>query len=128
MATLSTSLLLPCLVTGLIAGVASGLFGVGGGIIIVPILVYWFGYSQQTANGTSLVALLLPVGSFAVWNYYRAGRLSGENIQVGLLIGLGIALGAIAGSQLAIGISQDHLKKIFSIFLLAIALKFWFSK
>ena len=128
MPTLSTSLLLPCLVTGLIAGVASGLFGVGGGIIIVPILVYWFGYSQQTANGTSLVALLFPVGSFAVWNYYRAGRLSGENIQVGLLIGLGIAVGAIAGSQLAIGISQEHLKKIFSVFLLAIALKFWFSK
>lgn len=116
-----------CLATGFIAGIAAGLFGVGGGIIIVPMLVFFFGYSQQTANGTSLVALLLPVGSFAVWNYWRAGKIQVEHVHVGLLIGAGIALGAIAGSQMAVGMSDALLKKVFAVFLALIAGRLWLS-
>ena len=61
-------------VTGFLAGIASGMFGIGGGIIIVPVLVLGFKMEQQVASGTSLIALLLPVGAFAVWNYWQAGK------------------------------------------------------
>lgn len=122
-----SSIWFPCIAIGLAAGVASGLFGVGGGIVIVPLLVFWFGYSIQTASGTSLVALVLPVGSFAILNYWRAGKIDGQHIEVGLLIGLGIAVGALAGSQLAIGISEEHLKKAFALLLASLAVKLWIS-
>lgn len=111
--------------TGVAAGVASGMFGIGGGVIIVPILVYLFGYSQITASGTSLVALLLPVGIFAVWNYWREQRINADNVSAGLMIGLGIALGALIGSQIAISLSQETLKRCFSVFLVIIAVKMW---
>ena len=127
-AIMSGSLLwLGLLTTGVFAGVASGLFGVGGGILIVPVLVYGFGYNQQQANGTSLVALLLPVGAFAVWNYWRSQKIDLSNIQAGLIIGLGIAAGAFLGSQIAVGLSEDTLRKAFGIFLAAVAVKilFW---
>ncbi len=109
--------------TGIAAGVASGLFGIGGGIIIVPILVFGFGYTQIAASGTSLVALLLPVGAFAVWNYWRAQKITGDHINGGLLIGLGIAIGAVLGSQLAIDMNQDTLRRCFAIFLVLVAVK-----
>lgn len=112
-------------ITGIAAGIASGLFGIGGGIIIVPILVFIFGYTQVAASGTSLVALLLPVGAFAVWNYWRAQKITGDNVSAGLFIGLGIALGAVLGSQLAITMSQDTLRRIFAIFLMLVAVKMW---
>ena len=63
-------------VTGVAAGIASGLFGIGGGLVIIPVLVFIFGMDQHAANGTSLVALLLPVGAFAVWNYWQAGKIN----------------------------------------------------
>jgi uncharacterized membrane protein YfcA len=127
MSALSYSVVIPCLVIGIFAGIASGLFGVGGGIIIIPALMFWFSYSQQAANGTSLVALLLPVGSFAVWNYWRAGKIHMTEIHSGLFIGLGIAFGALLGSQIAVSISEDTLRRAFSIFLALIALKLWFT-
>lgn len=113
--------------TGIAAGIASGLFGIGGGIIIVPILVYIFGYTQIAASGTSLVALLLPVGIFAVMNYWREQKIGGEQISAGLLIGLGIAAGALLGSQIAVNVNQDALRKAFSVFLVIIAIKMWVS-
>lgn len=115
------------LITGVAAGIASGLFGIGGGVIIVPILVFVFGYNQVTASGTSLVALLLPVGIFAVWNYWREQRITSENVVAGLLIGLGIAIGALIGSQIAIGANQDTLRRSFAVFLVAVAVKLWLS-
>lgn len=111
---------------GLLAGVASGLFGVGGGIIIVPALVFLYSYSQQEANGTSLVALLLPVGIFAVLNYWKSEKINLQNVYAGLTIGLGIALGAIFGSRIAIGIDESILKKCFAVLLVIIAGKMWF--
>jgi len=125
---LEQSILYKSIVTGLAAGVAAGLFGVGGGIVIVPILIYWFGMTQHAANGTSLVALLMPVGGFAVWNYHKSGKISGEQIQLGLFIGVGIAVGAYLGSQIAIGVNQVVLRKFFSVFLAIVAIKLWFQK
>jgi uncharacterized protein len=112
-------------VLGLFAGVASGLFGVGGGIVIVPALVLLFGFTQTQANGTSLVALLLPVGSFAVYNYWKSGALSLDDIKSGLLIGCGISMGAIFGSQLAMELRPEYLRRAFAIFILFAAYKIW---
>lgn len=112
---------------GTCAGIFSGVFGIGGGIIIVPILVSLFGLSQQTANGTSLVALLAPVGILGVMEYYRSGKLSPENIKMGMFIALGIFVGAFLGAKLAVHLSSDTLKKAFAIFLIFVAGRLWLS-
>ncbi len=114
------------LVTGVVAGVASGLFGIGGGLVIVPILIFVFGMDQHAANGTSLMALLLPVGGLAVWNYWQAGRINQSHIHGGLWVALGLALGAYVGSYLAVGLSPLILKRSFALFLLIVAAKLAF--
>ncbi len=75
---------------GIVAGILSGMFGVGGGIVIVPALVVFFGMTQQSAGGTSLVALLLPVGLLGVIEYYHSGKISMEKILIGLIIAAGL--------------------------------------
>lgn len=112
---------------GIAAGVLSGIFGIGGGIIIVPTLAYFFGVPQQTASGMSLVALLLPVGAFGVREYYRSGKLSVDQIGYGLLIAVGILLGTYLGARLAMPVSDMLLKKGFAILLFFVAIRFWFS-
>jgi uncharacterized protein len=106
------------LITGFIAGIASGMFGIGGGLIIIPILIFVFKMDQLAANGTSLVALLLPVGGFAVWNYWQSGKINSSHFQSGLWVALGLTIGAFFGSQIAIGLSPQLLRKIFAGFLL----------
>lgn len=115
------------IITGLATGVMSGIFGIGGGVILVPILVMLFGMSQQAASGTSLVALLLPVGALGVWEYYREGKIGGEQIGAGLIIALGILVGTFAGARLAAPLPEIYLKRAFALFLGALAVKFWFS-
>jgi uncharacterized protein len=112
---------------GLGAGVLSGLFGVGGGVVIVPFLVWGLGYPQKTASATSMVALLLPVGALGVWNYYRAGVIDAGNIKVGLLIAVGLAIGALAGSKIAMAFSDVALKRSFAVFLVLIAARMFYS-
>src|SRR5215475_267731 len=102
------------LVVGLLAGVLSGLVGVGGGIIIVPSLVFFLGYSQHQAQGTSLGLLLLPIGILAVINYYNKGYIDIKAVGV---MTLAFVIGGWPGSKLAISISQDALRKIFAIVL-----------
>jgi uncharacterized membrane protein YfcA len=102
------------LIVGLIAGVLSGLVGVGGGIIIVPSLIYFLGYSQHQAQGTSLGLLLLPIGILAVINYYNKGFIDIKAVGV---MTLAFVIGGWLGSKLAISISQEALKKIFAIVL-----------
>ncbi len=114
--------------TGVLAGICAGIFGIGGGVIMVPILVLLFKYPQVTANGTSLVALLLPVGIFGVLEYYKAGKISGENIRLGLIIAVGLFLGTYLGAKLAVHVPVKLLGKLFSVFLLAVALKMFFAK
>jgi uncharacterized membrane protein YfcA len=99
---------------GLLAGMLSGLIGVGGGIIIVPALVYFVGFTQKQAQGTSLGLLLLPIGILAVLNYYNKGLI---DIKVVGIMALGFVLGGFLGSKLALAISEDALKKIFAVVL-----------
>ncbi len=106
------------LLIGLTAGVLSGLIGIGGGIIIVPALVYFLGFSQHDAQGTSLGLLLPPVGILAVMNYYKKGFL---DIKVVLIMAIAFIAGAFLGSKLSVTLSEDKLKKFFAVVLLLIA-------
>jgi uncharacterized membrane protein YfcA len=112
---------------GLAAGILSGMFGVGGGIIIVPSLVLIFGMSQHSANATSLIALLLPVGLLGVLEYYRSGKISTENVWLGLVIAVGLFIGAFLGARSAIMLSSDMLRKAFAIFIGIVAIRLWFQ-
>ncbi|HHE32749.1 MAG TPA: sulfite exporter TauE/SafE family protein [Chlorobaculum parvum] len=112
-------------IIGLAAGLLSGMFGVGGGVIIVPALVFFFGMNQQTANGTSLIALLLPVGLLGVLEYYRSGNIAMQNIWFGLTIALGLFVGAFFGATLAIEVSSELLRRLFAVFLVFVAIRLW---
>ena len=112
---------------GIAAGVCSGLFGIGGGTIIVPILILWFGFSAHGANGTSLVALLLPVGLLGVMEYYRDGKISVLDIKMGLFIALGLFAGTFLGARVANLISGAVLQKMFAVFFALLALRMWFA-
>lgn len=110
---------------GVAAGVLSGLIGVGGGIIIVPALVYFLSYTQHQAQGTSLGVLSLPVVIFAFMAYYRDGLTSGAPIdfRVILIVAAAFLAGAFVGGQLAVRIDQQVLKKFFAIVLFYTAIK-----
>ena len=107
------------ILTGIAGGIASGLFGIGGGVIMVPILGLMLGFSQHRAQGTSLIALIPPTGLLAVLAYSKAGYVSW---QTGLLLIPGVFLGGIAGGKLAKRIPAAKMRRIFAalIFLLGI--------
>jgi uncharacterized membrane protein YfcA len=115
------------ILVGLAAGILSGMFGVGGGIIIVPALVFMASFSQVTAAGTSLVALLLPVGLGGVLSYYNAGKIDGSHIRAGLIVAAGVFVGGFFGSKLALLMSEQLLKRLFAVLLLVVAVKTWLS-
>jgi hypothetical protein len=103
---------------GIFAGMASGLIGIGGGIIVVPCLIYLFGFSQHTAQGTTLAMMIPPIGLLAAWAYYKHGHV---NLPVAGLICLGFVLGGYLGAKFAIGLPEIILRKIFGVCLLLIA-------
>ncbi|HJQ10381.1 MAG TPA: sulfite exporter TauE/SafE family protein [Gemmatimonadaceae bacterium] len=107
---------------GLGAGVIAGIFGIGGGIVIGPALILMAKFQPQTATGTSLGALLLPVGALGAWEYWRRGHL---NLAASLWIALGLFVGAWFGARLAQTISGPQLQKGFAIFLVLIAIRVW---
>lgn len=115
------------LLIGLTAGVLSGMVGIGGGIIVVPALIYFLGFSQATAQGTSLGMMLPPIGILAAYNYYKAGSL---DIKYALILGLAFVIGGFIGSKVSLGlISETNLKKLFGSFMLIAAIKMiFFSK
>jgi uncharacterized membrane protein YfcA len=119
--TIQTILLLA--IIGLAAGILSGMIGIGGGIIIVPALVFVLGFTQQQAQGTSLGLLLLPVGILAVMNYYRQGYI---DVKVVAIMCVTFILGGWVGSKIALSLPQDTVKKIFAIVLIVVALKMLF--
>jgi uncharacterized membrane protein YfcA len=118
---LQTILLLA--IIGLAAGVLSGMIGIGGGIIVVPALVFILGFSQQQAQGTSLGLLLLPVGILAVMNYYKQGYI---DIKVVGIMSVTFILGGWLGSKLSLSIPQETVKKIFAVLLIVVAAKMLF--
>jgi uncharacterized membrane protein YfcA len=113
------------LIVGLVVGFSSGIVGVGGGVFVIPILVFLFGFSQKMAQGTSLAMLLPPVGILAVLEYYRSGNI---NVNVAIILALGYLFGAYFGSSLAVTLSNDMLKKIFGVLLLGVSLKMLLGK
>ena len=110
---------------GILAGGLSGLIGVGGGVIIVPALVFLFGMSQQSAQGTTLALLVPPIGILAAMQYYKQGYV---DVRVAILIIIGFLIGSVFGSKLAIVLPTKVLSKVFGITMLIIALKMLFSK
>lgn len=117
---MTTELVLILLAIGMAAGMLSGLVGVGGGIIVVPALVFFLGFTQHEAQGTSLGLLLLPVGILAVINYYNKGFI---DIKVVIIMSIAFVIGSWFGSKLALSLPQDTVKKVFAIFLLYTAIK-----
>ncbi len=110
------------LLLGLAAGVLSGLFGIGGGIVIVPALILLVGMKPQLATGTSLGALLLPVGLLGAWQYWQRGELQ---ISASLWIALGLFIGALFGAKLGLSLSPRVLQRSFAVFMVLIALRMW---
>ena len=107
---------------GLGAGVLAGIFGIGGGIVIGPALILLAKFQPQTATGTSLSALLLPVGALGAWEYWRRGHLS---VAASLWIALGLFVGTWFGARLAQMVSGPQLQKAFAILLVLIAIRVW---
>ncbi|OHD71878.1 MAG: permease [Spirochaetes bacterium RBG_16_49_21] len=112
-------------VLGITAGILSGLIGIGGGIIIVPALVFIFGFSQHQAQGTTLALMVPPIGILAAWTYYEQGYV---DLRVAALICAGFLAGGYLGAKLATHVSNTVLERIFGIALLVISLKMIFAK
>jgi uncharacterized protein len=108
---------------GIAAGMLGGMVGVGGGLIIVPALVYLLGFSQKTAQGTSLGLIMLPVGILGVLQYYKQGHV---DFKVVALLAIGFLLGSYLGSKVALRLPQDTVKKIFAVFMIVMAVKMLF--
>ncbi len=113
------------LLIGLIGGVVSGFLGLGGGIIIIPALVYILGYSQHQAQGTSLALLLPPIGILAVINYYKGGFI---DFKAAGLMAIAFLAGSYFSSLVAVELSETVIKKIFAAFLLIYSAKLFLEK
>ena len=113
------------LVIGLAAGFLSGSMGVGGGIVVIPSLVFILGFTMHTAQGTSLALMTIPVMLVATLNYYRSGNV---NITVAILMALTFVIGGYIGSKLSIHIPEKIMKKAFGVLMIIAALKMIISK
>jgi uncharacterized protein len=125
------SLLITLLLLGLVAGVLSGMIGIGGGIIIVPSLVYFLGFTQHQSQGTSLLMMLPPIGVLAAINYYKSSHMQQDTkyLIFALILSASFLIGGYFGSKLSINIDKVTLQKVFGIVLLFIAVKMlFFSK
>lgn len=119
------TLFLILVIIGLLAGIFSGLLGVGGGVVMIPLMVFALGFTQHQAQGTSLAVLAIPVTFIAAYNYYEAGHV---NWKYALIIAVTFVAGAYLGSKLAVSIDQVLLKKIFGFVLLVVAIRLIFWK
>jgi len=117
---MDTNIIIGVLVIGLAAGILGGMVGVGGGLIVVPALVYFFGFSQHAAQGTSLGLLVLPVAILGMMNYYKAGHV---DFKVVGLLAAGFVVGSYFGSKWSLSLPQEIVKKVFAILLFYTAFK-----
>jgi len=115
------------IIIGLLAGILSGLVGIGGGIIMVPLFVLFLGLTQHNAQGLSLAVMLPPVTFLAVYNYHKAGGGS-IDWKVALIVSTLFIIGGFIGSKIALQIDQRTLKKIFGVAMLVVAIKLIFTK
>ena len=121
---MATQTMLIIILIGIAAGMLGGMIGVGGGLIIVPALVYFLGFSQHSAQGTSLGLIMLPVGIFGVLHYYRQGYVDPKVVA---FLAIGFLAGSYFGSKIALSLPQETIKKIFALLMIVIAIKmlFW---
>jgi uncharacterized membrane protein YfcA len=122
---MTITVILMLIIIGIAAGMLSGLVGIGGGVVIVPALVYLLAFSQKQAQGTSLAILLLPIGILAVLNYYKDPAVH-LDVKVVALITLGFVAGSYFGSKLALSLPDATVKKVFGVFLMLVAIKMLF--
>lgn len=109
---------------GTIAGMLGGMLGIGGAIVIIPALVMLLGFTQQAAQGTTLLMLSIPVSAMAAWQYYKSGQ---ADIKTALLLGAGFLIGGFFGAKFAVKIPAEILKKAFAVMLVLIAVKIFFE-
>lgn len=112
------------LLIGLLAGVVGGMMGVGGGVVVIPALVFIMGFSQHEAQGTALAFMLPPIGLMAAWNYYKEGYV---NVKFALILMVAFVVGAYIGSAISVQIPDRYLKKIFGFVLLYAAYRMIFK-
>jgi hypothetical protein len=105
---------------GLVGGVLSGIFGIGGGLVIVPGLILLVGMTAKQAAGTSLAALLLPVGIFGAIEYWRGDYV---DVRIAVLLAVGLLVGAFIGARLAIGLPNELIQRAFGVLLVLIGLR-----
>jgi uncharacterized membrane protein YfcA len=110
---------------GLVAGIVSGVVGIGGGIIIVPALVLLFGLSQHTAQGTTMAMLVLPIGILGAWVYHREGFVE---ISIAGWMAAGFLIGSLAGARIAVHLPGGTLEKIFGLIMVFIGMKLIFGR
>ena len=113
------------LLLGAIIGIISGLIGIGGGAFLIPALIYFYGMSQIKAQGTSIATLLLPIGAFAFWTYYKAGHV---DLRLALLVAVGFAIGGWVGGAWAQHLSPLVLRRGFATLLIVLAVKLLATK
>ena len=113
------------LTIGIAAGILSGLFGIGGGVVIIPALMFLEGFPQLKAQGTSLIALLPPVGILAFFEYYKRGN---TDLYAGIIICMAMVISAKFGAQFAHMLPMDVMRKTFGIFIILIGIKTFFGK
>jgi uncharacterized protein len=113
------------LIVGLVAGALSGMVGIGGGIIIVPVLVYFLGFSQHQAQGTTLFMFLLPIGILGVFNYYKENYV---DYKTALIIASTFVIGSYFGSKWAIALDQKTVKQVFGVIIVLLGIKMIFWK
>jgi uncharacterized membrane protein YfcA len=111
-------------VLGIAAGIVSGLVGIGGGVLIVPALIFFFGMSQHMAQGTTVAMLVPPIGLMAAWVYYKQGYV---DIPAAALIALGFIAGSIGGARIAVTLPGPILQKVFGVMVVLIGLKLVFT-
>jgi|SRR6267378_4178070 len=113
------------LIIGIVAGIFSGFIGIGGGLVVVPCLVFFLGMSQHNSQGTSLAMMLPPIGVMAVYNYYKAGAV---DFKVAAILCVSFVAGSFFGSKIALSLSPEQVKKAFGIFIILLGLKMVFWK
>lgn len=118
-------MLIALIIVGIITGAISGILGIGGGIIMVPAMVYLLGFTQQQSVATSLAVMLPPVSIFAVMNYYKAGFV---DIKSALVIMCAFLIGSYFSSKIAISLPETAIKKGFAVLLVIVAIKMFFGK
>jgi uncharacterized membrane protein YfcA len=121
--TMDTYILIVLILVGFAAGLTSGMVGIGGGLVIVPALVYFLAFSQHQAQGNSLALLLFPVGILGVINYYKKGYV---DFRYAALLAVGFVVGSYLGSRFALSLPQETLKKIFAVLMIVLAVKMLF--